>query len=161
MVIDKKIKNLILYVMHHENDIGDLIIEARYNPNIQRVMCGKNGFISNPTEQTAIRELTPLASIVILANSKWGRAFRLKSPETWLAMIDRIRMVYQNTIQGDIYRMKFDEKYTDKAIYEKLEISKQRYYELLNDIIRFAHGYGEGSNAIRRNKGNAKRLDGE
>lgn len=149
MIINKKTRSLIMFVFYHEKEIEDLVMEKRLDPNLQRMGGGGRAFVSNPTETTAIRNLCPLRDVVIQPLTKHGNPWLLKSPEEWLAAIKRIREVYKDTKQGQIFDLKFDLKLADQEIRDRLHISKQTYYLWLNDIIRFAHGYSEGSGAVK------------
>lgn len=152
MVINKSIRNLILFIFYHEQEIKNLILEKRLDPQIQKTGGGGRAFVSNPTESQAIRDLMPIASVVFPSTTRFADAFVLKKPETWIEIIDRIYDLYKDSSQWKIYDMKFHKGMSDEEICTKLNISKQTFYLCLNDIIRFAHGYGEGSKAIPKRR---------
>lgn len=125
--------------------IKKAVADCRADHNYNGKSGGKGkAFISDPTANEAVSNITPLNSVVIEIDNK---IIKIKKPEKWLELA---RAVFEHfskhcscsskSIKMILY-YKFIRHKNYNFICTKLEISKNKYYKELDKILWFALSY--------------------
>ncbi len=124
--------------------IKKAVADCRADKNFNGKSGGKGkAYISDPTANTAISNVTPLACIVIEINKK---STKIKYPEKWLELGKAVFEHFANTnnININVKRLlyyKFIKHKNYNFICTKLGISKSKYYKELDKILWFGISY--------------------
>ena len=120
-----KYTKIVEWHLFREKEIRQAVMEARLDSASSGNSSGK--VISNPTENAALRNIAPLAKVVL---SDGAEVFR---PEEWLIAIKRI----YGSLDGE-QRALAESRYRNKRQYfkdcQRGYISKSKYYTMLDRI---------------------------
>lgn len=113
-----------------EREIQAAITDARNRPSGPKGGAGGNAFISDPTANNAIRNITELRSVHL----RNGRD--LKQPEKWLHVIDRTYAACDK-LKLEVAKRHYRGEHYGRTCRE-LAITQSTYSYLLNDVRLFA-----------------------
>lgn len=116
-------QGLISEVFHHEDAIRAAIQEARMDKPAPKVTIKGHAFISNPTENKAIRNLTPLRQI------ECRDGFWLNNPERWLDVIEHTYKFCPDASSKKAFRMWAD-GYNVTQISMRVGMSQTAFYDM-------------------------------
>lgn len=118
------------FMFYHEADIKKAVRERRMDSgHTGKATAGKSGYISDPTAQEAIRNVTPIKSI-------WVKDTKVLHPEKWLYVI-RATYEHLDNIQSKVARSRYHgENYQDTCI--KLCISSSTYARIMAETRMYA-----------------------
>lgn len=142
-------RNLIEFVLYHEEDIKKAVYERRFDSCIGKTGgCGSGHCImSDPTAQTAIKHVAEIRSVLIeygAATCGKRNTVTVRNPEKWLRLISYTRTYYQNRTGGRLFEMRYTKNMNRSEIMEALQLSASQYHALLNDVLRFTEGVAIG-----------------
>lgn len=127
---DRPYMRKIEFVFFNEKEIREAVDEAREDSKTPELRNGSG--CPDPTASTAIRNLSPIPSVMI-------DGVELKSPESWLAVIDKTYNWCKR--QGEKYyefaRSRYKGEYFVKACV-KAEASTANFYMILERIRNYA-----------------------
>ena len=117
-------KQLIKKIFAHNHMIRKAIKEARMERPKNRISVPSHAFISNPTENQAIKNLTPLGKIVC------EDGFSVYRPEKWVEIIDQTKESFPQLVKGKEINDKDMKKIIDRWCEDNSMLHLSVYYAI-------------------------------
>lgn len=117
-------KQLIKKIFSHNLMIRKAIKEARMERPRNKISVPSHAYISNPTENQAIKNLTPLGKVVC------EDGFCVYHPEQWVEIIDKTKELFPKLIRGEEIKDKELQIIVDRWCEEHSMLHLSVYYEI-------------------------------
>lgn len=121
------------FIFYHEKKIREAVTEARLGEHKTAFSIARENFLSDPTAQRAIKNLTPLKVVKLFDGTI------IKNPESWLEVIDKTYKYCQkqNDCRYEVARRRYsNEDYRKTCI--DLNISNTTRRRLLEMVQMYA-----------------------
>lgn len=115
-------KQLIKKIFAHNLEIRSAIREARMERPRNKISVPNHAFISNPTENQAIKNVTPLGKITC------DDGFTVHHPEQWVEIIDKTKELFPKLVRGEEINDKEIQIIVDKWCEEHSMLRLSTYY---------------------------------
>ena len=151
------VRDFIEWCFENEQEIKMAVIEKKAGVNNCKYggVPTNHAFVSDPTANTAIKNVVPVAGVVVELKTRVNgvpETLLIKNPEEWLKVVNWTKLFYDGKKHGDIYRLRYRQNLPVWEICRILRISRKSYFIMKSDILTYAQGIACGLGLVKIKK---------